>query len=112
VERAASEGVRLLHRLKESLGDLPHVGAVRGRGLFLGIELVRPGDPDSIRRPEPWIGGAATLAKEALRRGLIVLPAGDQGEVIEITPPLNITSDQLEFAASTLEELVARMSSE
>jgi 4-aminobutyrate aminotransferase-like enzyme len=109
VARSRAEGERLLVRLRESLGDLPHVGAVRGRGLFIGIELVRPPEPGSDRKPDPWEGGGARLAKEALRRGLLVLPAGDRGEVVEITPPLTISRTQLDWAAATLEELVARM---
>jgi len=109
VERARVEGERILARLQSSLGDLPHVGAVRGRGLCLGIELVRPQEQDSDRRPEPWEGGGIQLAKEALRRGLLVLPAGERGEVVEIVPPLNIARDQLDWAVATLEELVARL---
>jgi 4-aminobutyrate aminotransferase-like enzyme len=110
--RSRTEGERLQARLRASLGDLPHVGEVRGRGLFVGIELVRPAAPESGRRPEPWEGGGARLATEALQRGLLILPAGDRGEVVEITPPLNITREQLDFAAGTLEELIARLSPE
>ena len=85
VERAGRLGAHLAARLS-------NVGPVRGRGLFLGLE-VGPG-----RGPK--------VMEAALRRGLVVLPAGPTGEVISITPPLVATEDELDAGADLLAEAV------
>ncbi len=65
---------------------------VRGRGLMLGLEMASP-------------GLALSLVPAALRRGLIVLPAGD-GRVLEFVPPLVITEDQILWCVDTLDALL------
>jgi len=96
IERARIEGDRLLNLLARELAGLPAVREVRGRGLFLGIELTRA-------------GSATEVMLDALRAGLLILPAGDRGEVIELTPPLTTTRAQLDWAANTLIELVQKV---
>ena len=89
--RARTEGDRLRHALTQSLSGAEEVTDVRGVGLLLGIELGRGG-----RR---LIGGGAAVAREMLGRGLIALPAGDDGHVLELTPPLGLTDAQMELVA-------------
>jgi len=79
-ERARALGGRLLHGLREALQGLDGVREVRGMGLLLGIELAP--------------GQGAAVAEEALRGGILVLPAGDEGEVVELSPPLTLTTQQ------------------
>jgi len=96
VERAARIGSaldRLLQELKA--GSESAVGAVRGRGLMWGLEIVDGrGQPDAVR--------AASIVNASLARGVIVLTGGPHRNVIEITPPLVITQRQLEFAVGVL----------
>ncbi len=106
--RARDEGDWLLQTLRERLDGLPHVGEVRGRGLFTGVEFLHPGGAEDAR-PGPWEGAGPAVAAEALRRGLLVLPAGNRGQVVELTPPLTITREQLEWAADTLASIVTAM---
>ncbi len=94
-ERALELGKWARGRLERGLSGCGRVREVRGRGLFLGVELSSPGD-------------GAEVATEALRRGLILLPAGDQGEVVEITPPLVITESQLGGAIDLLVDIISR----
>lgn len=92
VTRSREVGERLLADLNAMAGghsDL--VAAVRGRGLMIGVEL--------RDRQRVW---PAVVA--ALRRGLIVLPAGDAGNVIEIVPPFVIAPEQTSFLVSVLDE--------
>jgi 4-aminobutyrate aminotransferase-like enzyme len=96
-DRAASLGDTLLGRLRDMQGRLPAIGDVRGRGLMVGLEIVRDGEfPDPER--------AGQLAVRALEKGLILLGGG---HTLELTPPLTITMAQLDFALATLEGLLA-----
>jgi 4-aminobutyrate aminotransferase-like enzyme len=42
------------------------------------------------------------VAEAALARGVLVLPAGDAGEVVELTPPLTLTETQSDHAVEVL----------
>jgi 4-aminobutyrate aminotransferase/(S)-3-amino-2-methylpropionate transaminase len=96
VERSRQMGVELLNGFREGLADVPEVAEVRGRGLFLGIELAEP------ENGAPMPGKAAEVAVEALRRGILVLPAGRAGHVLGISPPLVLERAQLEWALANL----------
>jgi 4-aminobutyrate aminotransferase-like enzyme len=85
--------------LEGGVAGNPAVAEVRGRGLFLGVELR---DPDT---GGPLEGGAVRVAEAALREGLLVLPAGERGEVLEISPPLVLTEDQIRWAVPVLAAL-------
>lgn len=94
VGRARELGPRLLRGLAERLEGRKGVVEVRGRGLFVGIVL--EGDGAGVR-----------VAEEALRRGVLVLPAGDRGEVVQLSPPLVVTGDEIDVACRILDEAVA-----
>ncbi|NLC57333.1 MAG: hypothetical protein GX774_10885, partial [Armatimonadetes bacterium] len=60
-----------------------------------GLELQdAAGAPDRQR--------AGRVVVEALRRGIILLPAGAHGNVLELVPPYTITEEQLQFALDVL----------
>lgn len=90
VGRARRLGGEALAYLSEALAGCDRVVSVRGRGLMLGIELREHDGPEVTGR--------------ALERGLIVLPAGERGEVVELTPPALLTAEELQAG---LEILVA-----
>ena len=96
VERSRQMGLELLNGFREGLADVPEVAEIRGRGLFLGIELAEPGNG------APMPGKAVEVAVEALRRGILVLPAGQAGHVLEISPPLILERAQSGWALSNL----------
>ncbi|MBV9102549.1 MAG: aspartate aminotransferase family protein [Candidatus Eremiobacteraeota bacterium] len=89
VIRAGAIGGRLAERLT-ALVHLGFVRDVRGRGALWGVEC------DTAERVRDW-----TIA--ALKRGLIVLPAGQRGEVLQLSPPLVIDDTQLGRALDLLE---------
>jgi 4-aminobutyrate aminotransferase len=99
VERSDRLGAELLRRLQKVPSRVRFIGDVRGRGLLAAIELVR--EPGA--RPDPE--RAARVVKRALRAGLILL-AGDG--VIELSPPLTITEEQLAVALLALEDCLGR----
>lgn len=96
VDLASRRGSRLLERLRRGLSGSERVAEVRGRGFLVGIELAER---------EEGAPGAA-LAVEALRRGVLVLPAGERGQVVELSPPLTLTDDQTDMAVGLLTELL------
>lgn len=83
-------GEQLRHGLRECLGQFEHVGDVRGRGLFVGVEFV-----EDRNSRAPYHGGgryAARLKEEALRRGLLIYPGsgtadGTHGNHVLFAPP-------------------------
>jgi 4-aminobutyrate aminotransferase-like enzyme len=101
VERAGTEGSRLIGLLTEALADSVPSAQVRGRGLFIGIDL-------GSEPPHPPSGSAAAAAAALLHDGIMVLPAGEAGAVIEITPPFTISRPQVDWC---VEAIVSRLSS-
>lgn len=63
--------------------------AVQGRGLMLGVAL-----PDTL-----------AVSRALLKRGFIILPAGERAEVLGITPPLTIHRDLLTAFMDALDEV-------
>ncbi len=99
--RAAALGARVLEKVGSWPERFARVGDVRGLGLMIGIEYVEPetGAPD---------GEAARIVLEgALERGFLFVPAGAEGQVVRLTPPLNVPEDLLWEAVDVLEDLTS-----
>jgi 4-aminobutyrate aminotransferase-like enzyme len=100
VARSKLLGERLLGRLRAALEGVPEVSEVRGRGLLLGVDLKRPGSNAPIRK------AAVRASTLALKEGILVLPAGAAGNVLELSPPLVITEEQLDWAVPRLKRVI------
>jgi adenosylmethionine-8-amino-7-oxononanoate aminotransferase len=99
LERVRVMGAGLVQRLQEALGDHPHVGDIRGRGLFMGVELVR--DRATKQTFDPDLALHARIKREAMARGLMVYPMGGtidgrQGDHVLLAPPFIISEDELD----------------
>ncbi|MFC4667381.1 aspartate aminotransferase family protein [Seohaeicola nanhaiensis] len=99
VGRAATQGEKLMAKLTERFGQHPHVGDIRGRGMFRGIELVS--DRDSKTPFDPSKGVAGKIKKAAFEAGLICYPMsgtidGKSGDHVLLAPPFIIEDDQLD----------------
>lgn len=77
---AAQNGERVLENLRSRLAESATVKEIRGIGMMLGIEC-----HDFEMAERAWI--------RCLHRGVITLPAGDDGRVLSLTPALNIAGD-------------------
>ncbi|MCK2243059.1 MULTISPECIES: aspartate aminotransferase family protein [unclassified Crossiella] len=87
---ALEVGGWLKQELSSATALLPVVGDVRGKGLMLGVELVRPGTLD----PNP---AAATATLEAARAGgLLIGKGGLHNNVLRLAPPLSLTRTEAE----------------
>ena len=99
IERVATEGVWLQDTLRAELGQNPHVGDVRGRGYFIGVEFVA--DADTKKPFDASHQLFSRLQAQAFANGLICYPVGGNvdgvnGDIAIISPPYNATRPELE----------------
>ena len=99
VDRAARLGTAAMDRLRDSLGTLPHVGDIRGRGLMFGVEIVT--DRDS-RDPDP--GRAERIFYACLAEGLSFKISA--GNVLTLSPPMVIAQADLDHALNIVETAI------
>ncbi|HEY7599794.1 MAG TPA: aminotransferase class III-fold pyridoxal phosphate-dependent enzyme, partial [Candidatus Limnocylindrales bacterium] len=91
VANAAARGEQLLAGLRALAADDPRLGDVRGRGLMLGVELVK----DRASREPDGVLGEAVIARCA-DEGLLVLTCGAAHNVVRWVPPLNVTAAEVD----------------
>ncbi|MDE0031973.1 MAG: aspartate aminotransferase family protein [Deltaproteobacteria bacterium] len=102
VANAAERGRQLRDGL-EALGEkYPLMGDIRGMGLMQGIEMV---GPDKTPSPE----AVARLFELTKQNGLLIGKGGLMGNVIRITPALNVTKEHVDEALDRLDRSLAQM---
>ena len=102
VERVRTLGPGLEARLRDRLGAHPHVGDIRGRGFFWGVEFVA--ERETKQTFEPSLRVNARVKSEALKRGLLCYPMGGtvdgvRGDHVLIAPPYIVSEAQLDELA-------------
>ena len=97
--QCARAGRAPARRLGERFGNHPHVGDIRGRGLFQAIELVA----DRVTKApfDPARKLHARVKQEAMARGLMVYPMGGtidgtRGDHVLLAPPFIVTAGQID----------------
>lgn len=101
-ERSARLGAGALATLRDGLAGNPTVGDLRGRGLFIGIELVK-----DARGNEPDAERAAAAVAELRSRGVIVGRGGRYNNVVKLSPALVIEEDDLRHGLETVMEVLS-----
>lgn len=99
LQRVREQGAGLRQRLEQALGAHPNVGDIRGRGLFMGIELVQ--DRATKQTFDPALSLHARIKREAMAQGLMVYPMGGtidgrHGDHVLLAPPFIISDDELD----------------
>jgi 4-aminobutyrate aminotransferase len=79
----------------------PFIGQVRGKGLMIGIECVKPG----TKTPDPAV--TAKLMEETKARGLLIGKGGFYGNVVRMAPPLSLTEAEADEGLGLFEEAFA-----
>jgi ornithine--oxo-acid transaminase len=75
--------------------DSPLIREIRGRGLFIGVEI------------DPALASARTVCEGLMRRGL--LSKETHGTVVRLAPPLVITREQIDWAIAQIREVLAEV---
>jgi acetylornithine/N-succinyldiaminopimelate aminotransferase len=99
VDRAAELGASAIDRLKNFAKDHPAVKDVRGKGLYLGIEL----DPQAA---DGRFANGGDVVKACMQRGVLINAV--QGNVLRIAPALVIRQDELGRGLDVLEDVLAK----
>jgi 4-aminobutyrate aminotransferase len=102
IANAADVGAHLMAGLKTVADRHPLVGDVRGRGLMIGVELVRDRQTKERASEE-----RNAVVNAAFKRGLLVLGAGKNA--IRFSPPLVLTRDQADEAVRIFEEVLSEV---
>lgn len=97
--RCRDLGTATMTRLRAFQSGHPLVGDVRGKGLMIGLELVKvDGSPDDA--------ACAKVLEECLQKGLIVINCGPERNIIRLIPPLTISDEELGEALNILEQAI------
>jgi adenosylmethionine-8-amino-7-oxononanoate aminotransferase len=106
------KGERLMSLLQERFGDHPHVGDIRGRGLFVGIEFVADQKTKYAFPVEDGVPGK--LKKAAMKQQLICYPGGGsvdgrRGAHILLAPPFIARDEHFALLADKLDGMLAEV---
>jgi taurine--2-oxoglutarate transaminase len=107
VHRSAEMGNYLMERALELYEKHPSIGDVRGKGMFVGLEMVKD---RKTKEPihDPWIEGPRPptvkmkMLAKMLQEGVYCLPG--QTSVIMLAPPLTITKDEIDYAMDVFDK--------
>jgi 4-aminobutyrate aminotransferase len=102
VKNAATIGEHLMNGCRELQKKYPIIGDVRGKGLMIGIELVRDRQT-KVRAVEE----RGALVQAMFRRGILILGAGKNA--VRLSPPLVVTKDQADTVLRMLDESFAEV---
>jgi adenosylmethionine-8-amino-7-oxononanoate aminotransferase len=111
LERVRRRGARLEALLREAFGAHPHVGDIRGRGLFWGLELV---EERAGKTPfDPARKLHARIKREAMAAGLMVYPMGGTvdgryGDHVLLAPPFIVDDAELATLVDRLQAALQR----
>jgi hypothetical protein len=111
LDHVQTQGLKLAAALRSAMAQNDHVGDIRGRGLFRGIELVA--DRETKAPFDASRGIAARIKKEAFAAGLICYPMsgtidGQRGDHVLLAPPFIISDAQIEELVSKLSGAINR----
>ena len=96
-EQAATKGARVTEELRDLARRRPLIGDVRGKGLMIGIELVRD------KKKTPAAEEANKVRTSMREKGFLIGVGGTWGNVLRWQPPLVISSEELTAAVGALD---------
>ncbi len=109
LENVIGRGAQLGTRLRERFRNSPHVGDIRGRGLFWALEFVA--DRESKEPFDPAIKLHQLVKREAMARGLLVYPMGgtidgSRGDHVLMAPPFIVDSATIDVIVDRLGDAI------
>ncbi|MDQ2090232.1 aspartate aminotransferase family protein [Marimonas arenosa] len=112
IANVRDKGAKLRVALESEVGQHPHVGDIRGRGLFLGVEFVV--DRATKAPFDPSLGIAGKLKKAAFEAGLICYPMsgtidGRRGDHVLLAPPFIMDDTHVDEIVTKLSTAMAQV---
>ena len=112
LSQVRARGAYLEQSLRRAFADHAHVGDIRGRGLFWGVELVQ--DRASKAAFDPDLKLHARIKAQAMKHGLLCYPAGGTvdgraGDHVLLAPPFISTEDELDAIVERLHAAIANV---
>ena len=105
IENSKRMGSYIIDDLKTFAEKLSYVGDIRGRGLVIGLEIVK-----DKKTKEPYPKRAKEIVRMCYKKGLLVLgPDGFFGNIVELAPPLIITKDKADEALNIIKEVMENL---
>ena len=98
LENAARQGEKFRRFFQEQQATYPCIGEVRGKGLMLAVECVKPGTK------EPNAAAAKAFIAECIKRRLVLMGAGAFGNCFRLLPALNLTDADFDVAVGIFAE--------
>lgn len=98
---ALEMGDRLKSGVVAIQADQPAIGDVRGRGLMVGIELVKPGS----KQPDATL--TSDIMEAAKSHGLLLGKGGLYGNTLRVAPPMTVTADEVDEGLEKLRTAIA-----
>jgi 2,2-dialkylglycine decarboxylase (pyruvate) len=106
VDRARIAGARLEAGLRALQRDFECIGDVRGRGLLLGLELVKD---RATREAAPELGAAVTRECMTLGLSMNIVQLPGMGGVFRIAPPLTVSDTEIDLGLDLLRQAITRV---
>jgi 4-aminobutyrate aminotransferase len=103
VANAATVGAHLMNGVRELANKHTIIGDVRGKGLMIGIELVK-----DRQTKERAVEARSALVQAMFRRGVLVLGAGKNA--LRLAPPLVLSKDQADAVLGVMDEALGEIS--
>jgi 4-aminobutyrate aminotransferase len=99
MQNATVQGERLMSALRDMQKNHECIGDVRGKGLMVGVELVK--DPETKAPATQW---RTDLIRKTFEKGLLLLGCGENS--IRFCPALTVTSDEIDVCLSIFEDAI------
>ena len=101
-ENAAARGEQILKRLRKSAESTPLIGDVRGKGLMIGVELVKD------KQKTPAVAETKEVRRLCREAGVLVGTGGTFGNVIRLQPPLTLSAAEADRMCDVVSDAVAK----
>jgi 4-aminobutyrate aminotransferase len=99
--QAAAKGEKLMARLRDLMQSEPLIGEVRGKGLMIGVELVKDRETKAYATAE-----AGFVRNYCLEHGVLIGVGGNFGNVLRLQPPLVIDDAEIDTVFATVAEAI------
>ena len=102
-ERSAERGAQLMARFAKTQDKCKLLGDVRGKGLMIGLELVKDA------KKTPAVDEAKQVKAYCREHGVLIGTGGQFGNVLRVQPPLIMTADEANHAADVIEQAIVKV---